>query len=434
MGLRILLSVLVLTSLGAESFSPDYLPGHSVLVGRNAEESTAWKFALIQGAKQSIELATGFSGGEMFPVIVRILRDRMLAEPGLRVHLVVARSFCLLPSSAEDVLEAVKRQFPDRFHYQVTGMQFSFVHGHWQTREHHVKLLVVDEKYFVVGGTNMYDSYCKSTVTDAGIFYFDPVRQLSPRACCDMDVCCVGPLVKDMRALFFELWDLHDRKGEGGSFPMVSAPVALVEEIEGNPRMVKDVLLRMASGGPDMRYGACTRIHEQAIQRAQQSIDLMHMYTHPHKSIQKALETALKRDLSLRIVTNGNEQTGFSPVSRVFGFFNRSTYLPLLKLGKAEIYEFNLNNTLYHKKVMIIDRRYSLIGSYNFGKKSHYGDYEVTLEIDSPEVAAQFLAVMEQDIQHTSRCDRSQAETWFFSWWYRAINALQRSLIVGPLL
>ncbi len=433
--MRVLLLVVLFALSVCEA--SDYVAGHSVLVGRCAEESTEWKFALMKEAKQSIELATGFSGGEMFKKIVRVLRDRLLAEPQLRVHLAVARGFCLLPFSAEGILESVKRQFPDRFHYQVTSMSLAFANGHWQTREHHVKLLVVDEKYFVVGGTNMYDTYCTSDVLDQNVFYFDPVQQLVPRACYDMDVCCRGPLAKNMRELFFELWERYrsPRVPEEGYFPVAEKPIASAKEVDQDARWVGDVAMRMASSGPGMRFGACTECHVNAIYKAERSIDLMHMYTHPHRTLRQALEGAVERGVDLRVVTNGNSQAGFSPVPRVFGFFNRSTFFPLLTANQsAEIYECTSDNTLYHRKVMVVDGRYSLIGSYNFGKKSHYGDYEVVIEIDSPAIAAEFVKVMEADMGNAKRCKYPEARLWAQSWWYQAMNALQRWFVVGPLL
>ncbi len=120
---------------------------------------------------------------------------------------------------SDRVLDRVKEQFPDRFHYHITTMGLSFAKGHWQVCEHHIKLLVVDEKYFVVGGTNLWDSFCRSKVEDADIFYFHPVKLIAPRACFDMDVCCTGPLAKQMRHLFFDLWNLHTERDKRRVFP-----------------------------------------------------------------------------------------------------------------------------------------------------------------------------------------------------------------------
>ncbi len=171
------------------------------------------------------------------------------------------------------------------------------------------------------------------------------------------------------------------------------------------------------------------------MQNAQETLDLMHMYVHPHRSIQQELESTLDRGVRMRLVTAGNNQTDFSPVPRAFGFFNRSYFLPLLKSGRsAEIYEFIPNSILYHKKVMIVDNRYSLIGSYNFGKKSHYGDYEVVVDIDSPLVAAQFLEAMEDDIAQSRPCCETEAKTWHEDWLYRVVNQLQGMFILGPVL
>ncbi len=413
---------------------PDYVSGNSVLVARMPEESTFWKIALIKRAKQSIELATGFTGGEMFSKVVLLLRDQLLMEPQLRVHLEVASSL-LLSHDADKILESVKRQFPDRFCYQITSMALLLAEGHWQTCEHHVKLLVVDEKYVVTGGTNLYDTYCKSKVEDASIIYLDPVRSVTPRACCDMDICCVGPMVKEMRQLFFQLWSLANTGIKSSYFSLPGGPMACVDEIDQSPRMVHGVPMRMVFSGPGMRFGECTKHYAFSIQRAKQTLALMHMHMHPHTSVREELENALDRGVSARIVTNGNSQPGWSPVPRAFGFFNRSYYLPWLTFGRStQIYEFSRDNTLYHKKVMIVDGRYSLIGSYNLGKKSHYGDYEVVLDIDSTEVASQFLEVMDKDIASSCRCSEADARAWHYSWWYRALNALQRFFIFGPLL
>ena len=419
-----------ISSLMAVYTPPEYVGGHSVWVARVPEESTVWKIALIKNAKQSIELATGFIGGEMFAKIVLLLRDQLLREPNLQVHLGVA-SCLLLDSGSEEVLKRIQQQFPNRFHYQITSMALSLKGGHWQTCEQHVKLLVVDEKYFVTGGTNLYDSYCQSEVKDAEIFYFDPVKQFRPRACFDMDICCTGPLVQDMRKRFFELWNVAGDANQRAYFPLQETPLAAVEEIDRDPRRVDSVPLRVISSGPHLRYGQCTDHYLYTMRKAEKCLDIMHMYLHPHKSIQRELETTLERGLSLRIVTSGNSRNSFSPVPRAFGFFNRSYFAPL---SRAQIYEFAQDNVLYHKKVLIVDQRFSLIGSYNLGKKSHYGDYELVVDIDSPKVAKQFLDVMEADINYSDLCCESQATCWYESLWYQIVNGFQRLFILGPVL
>jgi phosphatidylserine/phosphatidylglycerophosphate/cardiolipin synthase-like enzyme len=57
------------------------------------------------------------------------------------------------------------------------------------------------------------------------------------------------------------------------------------------------------------------------------------------------------------------------------------------------VYEWIDPLSLYHRKVMVIDEKHIIIGSYNLGIKSANYDYECALVIeDSPEIAKDLMS------------------------------------------
>ncbi len=431
--------------------------GHSVLVTRNPEESTLWKKELLRSAKHSIEFSTGFTGGQMLDESLAILSEVLDEQPDLVVHCFISE--CPLFANSDRVkVEEFAAKYPDRFHYLIRGMT-ALRHGvGFVTNENHVKALIVDEKYLVVGGTNFYRSGNNGEIP-SNLKMSSLADYFFPKDFVDMDMVLSGPTVGQLRHEFFQLWALYETNAslkedaqffadDSRYFPIPEDGRAQLVALETHPRLVRNVSVKAHISGPRLYPGACSAAYAQLINDAEKSLDLMHMYMSPVDEVYDSLINASQRGLAINLVTNGGG-TDTPMVTKAIGTYNRTHLLPLVLgsrfgiversraetciPGDCQIYTFDANETLYHKKVMVVDERISVIGSYNLGHKSHYGDHEVIVIMQSEDVAREFLATMQYDRSRAHLCQLSEIMDWHFGLGPRTLSLIEGTLIVGPL-
>ena len=120
---------------------------------------------------------------------------------------------------------------------------------------------------------------------------------------------------------------------------------------------------------------------------ATKSIDLSAAYFVPDAMTLKALVQALKRGVKLRIVLPGEHIDSDAVRSA-----SRATWGPLLSAG-ATITEYG--PTMYHCKVMIVNRLLTSVGSTNFDNRSFRLNDEATLNVLDSHLAGQQTAIFE---------------------------------------
>src|SRR5262249_4774108 len=135
------------------------------------------------------------------------------------------------------------------------------------------------------------------------------------------------------------------------------------------------------------------------------------------------------RGVALKYITNGaNERS--PPIATFYAYGARYNYYPLLTgvelegpdyffadeipANQVQIYEYDVENVVYHKKVMVVDDKTLVIGSYNLGKKSDSGDYEMILTIESPAAARKALQVLAIDRAHSRPASRKEMTDYYF--------------------
>jgi cardiolipin synthase len=86
---------------------------------------------------------------------------------------------------------------------------------------------------------------------------------------------------------------------------------------------------------------------------------------------------------------------------------SRSYYAPLLREG-IEIYE--LEGTVLHAKVMLIDDCWAVIGSANLDQRSFHRNYEVNVIVDSPAFGWQVAEIFNEDLIRSRRIELTEHE------------------------
>ena len=132
-----------------------------------------------------------------------------------------------------------------------------------------------------------------------------------------------------------------------------------------------------------------------SIAGARQSVDIQSPYFVLDSSTLDALTVARTRGVHVRILTEG-DKTDTKSVKAA----SRSAYDDLLAAG-YEIHEYQ--PTMMHVKAVVIDRRWSLVGSANFDNRSFELNDEITVAVDGAALADALTSAFERDLKRSRR-------------------------------
>ncbi len=127
-----------------------------------------------------------------------------------------------------------------------------------------------------------------------------------------------------------------------------------------------------------------------AILGARRSIDLEASYFVPDPLTSQALLDALHRGVKLRIIVEGKHVDSHVVIDASRTYWGR-----FLRAG-ARIYRFG--PSLFHSKLMIVDRYLTIGGSGNFDNRSFRYNAECNLNVYDRAFAERMTAVFEHDI------------------------------------
>ena len=233
----------------------------------------------------------------------------------------------------------------------------------------HRKLLVVDGKTGFTGGVGIAPKW-----TGAG---------QDAEHWRDSHFRIEGPVVAQMQSVFMDNWlkvtglVMH---GEA-YFPALQA--------------VGDSSAQVFSSSPSGGSESMQLMYHLSITAADRAIDLSSAYFVPDDLTTKALTDALKRGVKIRVITPG-EIIDTDTVRAA----SRGSWGPLLKAG-AEIYEYQ--PTMYHCKVMIVDKLLVSVGSTNFDNRSFRLNDEANLNVFDTAFAEVQTSVFEDDLKQARR-------------------------------
>lgn len=450
-----------------ENVNAEFIPfvdGHAICTTTNVDESLIWKYTLIKGAKRSIEMSAGVANGQVFQEVLDIFAHQLETNPVITIHLMVSEAPFMIKEHNRAYLEQLATTYPGRFHYLCMEVTGPITQEGWiYTTENHIKLIVADEKYFMLGGTNLLDNLHRSNPDDA-TSPTGMAESFLPRAASDMDIVAKGPMAEKLRREFFILFDLYKTKAPlwhdaGPHVPEIDAyfPVAEVEQgsisaFDDNPAVVHNVKAYTVLSGPRMQLHQIGNTYQTLIDHADSSVQLAHMYFFPTPRVYEAIVRAGQRGIEMTLITN-TLNIRLPPSNSTIALYchlSRSNYLPFL-MGhwynpfewiqarydtpvNSSIYEFDQEYVLYHKKVMTVDHRYSVVGSYNLGSKSENSDYEIAIFIDSPIITNQVEQILENDKLLSNKVQMIEALDWYFNPFHRLVSWFESTFFDGLIL
>ena len=232
----------------------------------------------------------------------------------------------------------------------------------------HRKILVVDGEVGFTGGVGVADHWL-GNAQDKEHWRDTQVRVR-------------GPIVRLMEGAFYE----NFLEADGARAPELDdAPADMGEE--GASMLVRS---SPTGGSNDLK-----RLYLLAIASARRTIDITSPYLVLDESTDWSLQDAVSRGVKVRILVEG-DITDAMPVK----YASRHAYDRLLARG-IEIYEYQ--PTMMHTKVMVVDGIWSMFGSANFDNRSLELNDELNVSVTSRQLAARFLADMEQDLNVSHR-------------------------------
>jgi cardiolipin synthase A/B len=258
---------------------------------------------------------------------------------------------------------------------QLAGVTVERYHPlHWynlarMNNRTHRKLLIVDGEVGFTGGVGIADIW-QGDASDPG-HWRDSHYRLQ------------GPAVAQMQAAFMDNWIKATGNVLQGKEYFPELPVAGTASAQ--------VFTSSPTGGGD----SMLMMYLLSLTAAEHTIDLAASYFVPDDLTRGALLAALKRGVRVRIIVPG-EHIDTEVVRKA----SRARWGELLEAG-AEIHEFQ--PTMFHCKMLVVDRLMVSVGSTNFDNRSFRLNDEANLNVYDADFAARVSAVFEADLRRTRR-------------------------------
>lgn len=248
----------------------------------------------------------------------------------------------------------------------------------WFDKRDHRKIAIIDSRIAFTGGMNIGDEYAGSGKT--------PYWR-------DVGVKIEGSAVCELRRLFCEIWE-----SEAGSLPVNSY------DIQCTP-LPGDDEVAIVSGGPHHNRSRIRAAFRMAIGGAESCIKIETPYFVPGPRFIRAMLRAVLRGVRVQIILPARSDV---PLVKII---NRISYATLIK-GGIEVYE--REGTILHGKVMLIDDRWSVIGSANLDQRSFHRNFEVNVIVSSTDFGKQVDDLFAEDLALSRRISLQEHESRSF--------------------
>jgi len=332
--------------------------------------------AAIEGAHETIYLETFiWKGDELGEQFKQALARK--AEEGVAVYLIY-------DTFANLVVPRSFFRFPRGIHvlpYRAWRRPWHILDFRRWGRDHR-KILVVDGKIGFVGGYNIGDLY-RTTWRDTHLRL-------------------TGQEVDDLVHAFVDMWNAN-------RYPhMPKLP---------NPRRSWSAELRAYRNDPVRLIFPIRSIYIEAIEQAQQHIYISQAYFIPDESILRALIRAARRGVDVRVLVPWESNHVLAD------WLARHSFDRCLRSG---VRIFGYQGAMIHAKTATIDTIWSTVGTANIDRLSLAGNYEINIEIFSPEVAQAMEAIFTCDLTNALEIRPEQ-------WARRPWLARAGELVLSPL-
>lgn len=246
----------------------------------------------------------------------------------------------------------------------------------------HRKIVVVDGKAVYTGGMNVADYYIH------GRPEFGKWR--------DMHMRLEGSCVSQYRDVFCEMW----QRATGDTISGMEYRMDSLEQHapfvglkNDSDSLSRNVLLGVANRVPKKSPTVIRKGYIDAIDNAQDRIQIVSPYFTLVRSVKKALYRALKRGVKMEVMLSTRCDVSVTP--DVSAYYAKR----LMKRG-ADIYYYE--DGFHHSKIMMVDSSFCTVGSANLNSRSLSFDYEINAFIISPKTTQELQTIFEEDKQNST--------------------------------
>jgi cardiolipin synthase len=267
----------------------------------------------------------------------------------------------------------------------------------------HRKIMVVDGDVAYAGGINFSYAY-RLTSKQVKRRAMDQEQALAS-AWRDTHVSIRGTGATDLERHFRESWNRAQCKGP-------ELPAARALRIEAGKTLVQII-----ASTPDEANNAIYATMLSVITYAQKSIDITMAYFVPDEALEKALMTAARRGVKVRIIV-----PSYSDFSGVF-YAGRAHYDDLLEAG---VQLFELKDAFLHSKSIVVDGVWSSVGSTNFDWRSFVHNDEISVCVIDTGFAKTMDAAFARDLADSREITRA-------AWKKRGFKERFKELLWTPI-
>lgn len=288
-------------------------------------------------------------------------------------------------------------------------------------RRNHRKLLVIDEHVGYFGGMNIVEHGRPRSGPDTPRTSNPPVEAPAPpTGWRDIHIRLEGPRQVELAESFDRSW----RKARGEKIPRRRHLFRRRLREMLRPRQGQAVAevdsIRFFDSGPGLRYGAAGRVFARLIKASRSSVTISMAYFIPLGALLRSLLRARRRGVRFRVIVPG--QSDVPIVQRATSYL----YARAIRRG-FRIYE--RQHRMLHSKVMVIDDRWTVIGSANMDPRSIYFNLEFLGVIHSRPLANVMQRICRFEMQHSVRITPAHIRAvtrwqrflnmlaWSFRWW-----------------
>jgi cardiolipin synthase len=375
------------------------LDGNSVKFFYNGHDKFVDLFEAVRGAKSSIHLEYfNFRNDSIAGLLFKLLAEK--AKEGVEVR-AMYDDFGNCSNNSP-----IKKAMHDSI--RATGVnlvRFDPIRFPWVNHiipRDHRKIVVIDGRIAYTGGMNVADYYIEGT---------EQVGEWR-----DLHCRIEGSAVNDLQMIFRNIWNevTGEMINDPAYFRGGKAGNTVIGIINREPGTVK-----RSDGYLLGQNDAVRRFYLEAINAAQDSIELINPYLTLSPTLKKALRRAIKRGVKVNVMISLKSDIPLTPDCV---FYNAHK---LMKQG-AGVWIYLPG--FHHSKIMMVDGRFCTIGSTNLNSRSLRFDYEDNAIILSRQTTAQldsmFNADKQKSVMMTPRWWKEERSSWkkFVGWFAHLLS------------
>jgi len=243
--------------------------------------------------------------------------------------------------------------------HEFDPVRFPWVNHIWP-RDHR-KIVVIDGHIAYTGGMNVADYYIVGT---------EQVGEWR-----DMHCRIEGPVVNELQDIFARIWQ------------------KVTKEQLSNPKYYRgkdkgDMTVGIVNREPNKTNKIMRQLYINALDDAQDSIQIINPYFTLTPSVKKAIHRAIDRGVKVDILVSAKSDIPLTP---------DAVYYNVHKLMKRGANIWLYQPGFHHSKIMMVDGRFCTVGSTNLDARSLRYDYEVNALIINKQVTKELQDMFIRD-------------------------------------